>query len=189
MKLSKELLKEIYDFVDENLKAKIENEVPEMKPTLEVGKWYTPLNEYKGKAMVCIVNTDDFYNVGYGFDFKGNYVTDNYSIIGNTNPKSFRLATPEKVKTAIKNELIKLGFIKGCSFYSVLYQRKCESTSGNLDFSHFNEDFNWIIYIDGEDVFRNGKFATLIKEKELLIEKLNELKEKANELEKQINEL
>jgi len=192
MKLSKELLKEIYEFVNETLKAKIENEVPEMKTTFEVGKWYTPLNEYQGKAMVCIINIDDFNNVGYGFDFKGNYLTENYSIIGNTNPKGYRLATPEEVETALVNEAERRGFKEGVKYSNnwVGYERISFVDSSDFRMGANGFGFQTLCQSGNDWIFKNGTWATIINEpteKELLIEKANKVEKELIELKKQID--
>lgn len=64
-------------------------------------------------------------------------------------------------KEHVTNELIKRGFVNGCSFR---YGKESQSTntSGRLDFSHFNENYGWWIYIDGKTVYHDGNYATII---------------------------
>ena len=177
MKLSKKLLKEIYEFVDENLKAKIEIEVPGMKPTLEVGKWY------KSHARLVFRTGDDN---NYGFCRGGIWKTDLFCYEVN----NWKLATPEEVKTALVNEAKKRGFKEGVK-YSF---ENCKNITaiGSLSFN-FQGELNDLYFKDSVSfIFKKGTWATIINEpteKELLIEKANKVEAELIELKKQINEL
>ena len=174
MKLSKELLKEIYEYVDENLKAKIENEVPKIKPTLETNRWITEKNH---NTWIIYVKED---NTAYGISAYGNWFNSDVKkfkdCLENTNN---RYATPEEVETALIAEAKRK------------YNGKKIKCNHILDISVNFNDYTKIelnadnclrLYTDRNCICimgYNGTWATIITEpteKELLIEKLNELK-------------
>ena len=173
MKLSKELLKEIYNFVDEKVKAKIEKEVPEMKPTLEVGKWYKALWNNKNEYLVLIdkilknsIETNGF-NIYENSEYKYLPFAVNYDY-------KWQLATPEEVETALKNECIRLGIWDNPNIICA-WQNKQIKCSTIKVFSINKNEF-WGEY---GCLFNNGKFATPITEptqKELLQKQVDELK-------------
>ena len=66
-------------------------------------------------------------------------------------------------KEHVTKELIKRGFVKGCSF-KFKKDKGIINSSGALDFDHFNEDCNWVVYIDNETVIENGEYATIIEQ-------------------------
>ena len=196
MKLSKELISEIYYNVDANLKAKIENEVPEMKPKLKVGKWQNIESNNGFKYLhftTDVLSFDDI--IGYGFCLS----TENPKFYKGTlcrlsNIKSVSDATPQKVKTALINEAKSRGFKEGITIASKgindWKQDTFEPFSGV--FSYRNSLNILECKLGNGHIFDKGKWAKIMTEpteKELLIEKLNELKEKANELENQINQM
>ena len=180
MKLSKELLKEIYNAVDENLKAKIENEVPEMKARLEVGKWYK-----HNKFLLYAIDDTHWY----GFDH-GAHWEDNVSYTNLLHDNYLQLATPEEVETALVNEAKRRGFKEGVKCISLLSPDGEEILKSDFQFQSNN------LWIDSNEykccIFKNGKWATIINEpteKELLIEKANKVEAELIELKNQINEL
>jgi len=77
------------------------------KTELEVGKWYTPLNEYEGKAIVFITNPLNKSNVGFGIDYKGIW-ENKYDISGGS---GHRESTKQEVFEALKNEAVKRGYM------------------------------------------------------------------------------
>jgi hypothetical protein len=182
MNLSKKLLKEIYEFVDENLKAKIENEVPEIKPTVEVGKWYKD-----SKFLLYIIDNTHWY----GFD-SGGYWRDNVWYLNLLNDRILLLATPEEVETALFNEAKRRGFKEGVKCVSLVAPEGKETFKSNFQFEfHLNR-----LWVDSNKykccIFDNGKWATIITEpteKELLIEKANKVEAELIELKQQINKL
>jgi 7-keto-8-aminopelargonate synthetase-like enzyme len=169
MKLSKELLKEIYNSVDENLKAKIENEVPKMKARLEVGKWYK-----HNKFLLYAIDDTHWY----GFDH-GAHWEDNVSYTNLLHDNYLQLATPEEVKTALVNEAKRRYNGK---------KVKCNHSRNNqVNFNDYEKielsfdnclrlytDRNCICIMDYD-----GTWATIINEptqKELLQKQVDELK-------------
>jgi len=178
MKLSKKLLKEIYNSVDENLKAKIENEVPEINPKLEVGKWYKStdgmLFNFQGKY-------SRFYDSGaYGFTVSKNWY-ENLGI-GIEEILEYELAKPEEVKTALIAEAKRRGFTFGKYFKEL----QDEENGGLIERSgkcgkwvEFKDNKLFVIGYGRWKIFDNGTWATIINEptqKELLQKQVDELK-------------
>jgi hypothetical protein len=178
MKLSTELLKEIYNSVDQKLKAKIENEVPEINPKLEVGRWYKWNDSNTDtNVLLNITQTDSREIWAYGFvnnEFKHNCIF--YSQKYNREAiENLTLATPEEVETALINEAKRTGFKKGvkCVFVN---SENVRVIKGNM--YNFNEDCNYLS-LGYNVIFHKGKWATIINEptqKELLQKQVDELK-------------
>ena len=186
MKLSTELLKEIYNAVDQNLKTKIENEVPEIKPNLEVGKWYKN-NEYPNLVYLekhtkerDLTNEFGTFAIGYGFTFNDFPEWSNELIFANV--RNFTLATPEEVETALINEAKKRGFTFGKYFKEL----QDKGNGGLIEKSgrcgkwfEFKDNKLFVIGYGRWKIFDNGTWATIITEptkKELLQKQVDELK-------------
>lgn len=143
------------------------------KTELEEGVWY------KYKIIDCLVLRNSVFN-NFGFyrgKFRDNLICSDANL--------WTKANLEEVKQIMTEELVKRGFMKGCSFTTPRGWDKGINTSGILDFEYFNEYMGWIIYIDGLGVFNNGKFATLIQEptqKETLQAKIKEIQEEIDKL-------
>ena len=189
MKLSKELLKEIYNSVDETLKAKIEIEAPEMKAKIEIGKWQNIETVQGFKFIHFVTEIEDETILGYGFNFELNiYYNNSVCILDEI--KSISDATPEEVETALVNEAKRRGFKEGVKCISLLSPDGEEILKSDFQFQSNN------LWIDSNEykccIFKNGKWATIINEpneKELLIEKANKVEAELVELKKQINEI
>ena len=142
-KHAKELLKE---FIPEAFENK-----------LEVGKWYISeryLVYYLGNYKCNCIELSD----GEWYD------NIHHSLSGHL--KSYRLATEEEVKEALINEAIKRGF-KNVGELSL------KIVSGEMfkkgSFGTANNNFIYIsvenrLYLDGVEIFYNGKWAEIIKE-------------------------
>jgi hypothetical protein len=186
MKLSKELLKEIYDFVDANLKAKIENEVPEMKPTLEEWKWY----RHKNCNTLVFFQGLDVETYGFYHPKKSEpifEVCNNWS----TDVDVWQLATREEVGTALVNEAKRK--YKGKKVKCIHFGESLVNFD-NLEKIKYHDDGCLRLYADNRCIciFDNGTWATIINEpteKELLIEKANKVEAELIELKKEINKL
>jgi hypothetical protein len=175
MKLSTELIKEIYNAVDENLKAKIEIEVPEIKPTLVVGKWY----KHNAGGYLFI---EEIVEKIKCYGFKGNmdwFSKDFYTYYVS---EFLTLATPEEVKTSLINEAKKIGFMFGKYFKEL----QDEENGGLIEKSgrcgkwfEFKDNKLFVIGYGRWKIFDNGTWATIITEptqKELLQKQVDELK-------------
>jgi hypothetical protein len=175
MKLSTELLKEIYNAVDENLKAKIENEVPKIKPSLDYNRWIKT-NYFLNEKWLVYVNPDGSY---YGFDANSDWV-DTKTSYNPLTDKSNYYATPEEVETALINEAKRRGF-EGKIIYCIKGEVGSKSTkliNGAFEFNNNNE-LRYQMLNCGYTIFYNGTWATIIPEttqKELLQKQVDELK-------------
>ena len=186
MKLSTKLLKEIYNSVDENLKAKIEIEVPEIKPSLEVGKWYKndkyPNLVYLEKHTKERDLTNEFgtFAIGYGFTF--NDSPEWYSQLIFANTRNFTLATPQEVETALINEAKRRGFTFGKYFKELQDEENGSLFDKSGKCGKWFEFKNNKLFVIGHGrwkIFDNGTWATIINEptqKELLQKQVDELK-------------
>ena len=149
-KHAKELLKE---FIPEAFENK-----------LEVGKWYK--SKYnKTKILFFTKKETCSSDTGYGFNYLGIYKEKNFNLLG-SETYEFELATEEEVKEALINEAIKRGF-KNVGELSL------KIVSGEMfkkgSFVTTNNNFIYIsvenrLYLDGVDIFYNGKWAEIIKE-------------------------
>lgn len=177
MKLSEKLLKEIYNAVDAELKTKIEIEVPEIKPKLEVGKWYKSVG-----GLYCVTDIENDLVSAYGFE-NGNWrESGTFKMCFAVNDI---LATPEEVETALIAEAKRRGFKEGAKCVSLLRPYGYETLFKYFDFEF---DLNRL-WIDSDDykccVFSNGKWATIISEptqKEILQKQVDELKRQIDAL-------
>ena len=140
----------------------------------EEGVWY---KHKKEDYLVLKSNTDDF-----NFGFLGSFCVNNVPCFEN---KNWTKANLEEVKQRITEQLVKRGFVKGCSFTTPSGLYKKINSSGVLNFDCFNKVYKWLICIDNSAVFNNGKFATLISEptqKEILQAKIKEIQEEIDKL-------
>jgi len=64
-------------------------------------------------------------------------------------------------KEHVTNELIKRGFVKGCSFVSCWGKTHTDS-SGIFNFEQFCEENEWVVFMDRTSVYADGKYATII---------------------------
>jgi len=191
-KITLELLKRVHKEVSRELKEAIELEVPEVKPSLEIGRWY--IVHSRSFLIDALVFYDDATETHYGFNHEANW-TASYSNLNNIISGEIRLATPEEVETALVRHFGFLGFKFGCYLNnSNIHGGKFKNSKKNEGYFKFID--NELRLYENESlwfvVFKNGTWAEIITEpteKELLIEKLNELKEKATELETQINQM
>ena len=168
MKITEEQIKDL-----DNGSTTVRELFPQVFETvLEVGEWYKQKN-----ANVLILRSGEFGNFGFYNKTCGN----NLHCI---TPSEWQKADIEEVKQRMTEELVKRGFVKGCSFVSLGgYIRK--NTSGVLGFDEFIKEYDWIICIGGYTVFENGQFATLINEptqKEILQAKIKELQQEIDKL-------
>ena len=132
--------------------------IPEAFETkLEVGKWY--ISEY--------------YLVYYLGNYKCNcielsngkwYENVHHSLSGHL--KSYRLATEEEVKEALINEAIKRGFKNvgelSLKLVSGEMFKKGSFVTANNSFRYFSVEN--MLYLDGVEIFYNGKWAEIVIE-------------------------
>ena len=162
--ITEEQIKELAErFGSDNqtkLRSELTNQLKEWFPKafetkLEVGKWYTPKNEYESKCVWFVTKNECLENVGYGIDFLGNW-SDNFDVSGGIN--NIRLATDQEVFESLKNEAIKRGLIDGAHY-----------TWPNVDFKR-QVKFPLILEENGiltdcnyNYLFHKGKWAEIIK--------------------------
>jgi hypothetical protein len=136
------------------------------KSEFEIGKWYTPKKQNEGIALFCVTSPSNIYNIGKGFDFKGDW-TDMFNICGNSNPNSFRLATPQEVQTALINEAKKRGFVEGVKYNcNGILRRKDNVVCGIVKCEYWggkNEGYGLHCTNNGW-IFKDGVWATICKE-------------------------
>jgi hypothetical protein len=184
MKLSTELLKEIYNAVDENLKAKIQIEVPEIKTSLEANRWITT-DLYMNEKWLVYVNPDGSY---YGFDTNGNWFTVKKTSYNPLTDFNNRYATPEEVETALINEAKRRGFTFG-KYFKELQDKEngglIEKSGRCGKWFDFKNNKLFVIGYGRWKIFDNGNWATIINEptqKELLQKQVDELKRQIDAL-------
>jgi hypothetical protein len=178
MKLSTELIKEIYKSVDENLKAKIQIEVPEIKTSLDANRWITT-DSYMNEKWLAYVNPDGSY---YGFNSKGDWFPAAKADYNPLKDSDNRYAKPEEVETALINEAKKKGFTFGKYFKEL----QDKGNGGLIEKSgrcgkwfDFKDNKLFVIGYGRWKIFDNGTWATIITEptqKEILQKQVDELK-------------
>lgn len=117
-----------------------------------LNKWATSLNEYEGKCLGFINNDKDLSNVGYGIDYRGEWV--NRFDISSSGFKKLRLATEKEVEEALVKEAIKRGYEVGN--YKLI--------SGYYGIET-NKEYVFIkntLYFNGDVIFHNGQWAEIL---------------------------
>ena len=133
---------------------------------LEVEKWYK--SKYnKTKILFFTKKETCSSDMGYGFNYLGIYKEKNFSLLGSTTYE-FELATEEEVKEALINEAIKRGF-KNVGELSLILVSGLMFKKGS--FKTANNKFIYIsvgnrLYLDGVEIFYNGKWAEIIEQSE-----------------------
>ena len=125
---------------------------------LEVGKWYILRNKAFNWLMCYTENRYGCYGFNSENLYSNEYVMYDYN--------DWKLATEEEVKEALINEAIKRGF-KNVGELSL------KLVSGEMfkkgSFVTANNNFRYIsvenmLYLDGVEIFTNGKWTEIIKE-------------------------
>jgi len=180
-------IKEAYESACPTWKTKIKDRFSDaFKSELEVGKWYTPLNNYECKALFLVVNSKNKLNVGYGVDWTGKWV-DVYDI---SSGQECRLATEEEVKTALVKEAEKRGFNRSFKYkslgginYDVTKVYGFELEFNNNKLVLVSNSYGTIEHFKGKnDIFDNGTWAEIIKETEVSLTDLIECYKKNNNI-------
>jgi hypothetical protein len=161
-KLTPELITELCK--DENVKQILINNGV-VKNELEVNRWYkVTYNDGKNinKSIYCVTNIYDKVFGAYGFDWAGNWAVDKYNF-GSIGFE--RLATPQEVETALKNEAVKRGYKSGvtCLFGKAKDKRVITSN----DF-HYCMETN-LLAIGGDVIFNNGVWSEIIPQEETYV--------------------
>lgn len=167
------------------LQAQIDELRKEVKPNLEVGKWYkTILTNDDSKPLYCVTKVErhDFH--AYGFDYYGAWVNDEYfGCINSSEIKERVPATDKEVEEALIKEAERRGFKEGAKFKCLelgkireykQYDSKDWGTGKNLSLRYFSDgnhlfcnDGLWnkdIISCSNPSIFRDGKWAEIIKD-------------------------
>lgn len=187
VEVTTELIKEVHNQVSADLKQRIEKELPDLFNKLEVGRWYKKpcgiLFNFQGKYSYCSdsgsygfgPSTKWYENIGIGLDESDKYI----------------LATEEEVKTALVNEAVKRGFVKGITFKSVEPNQDGEQII-KIDSDIYYSNSGGYLYASCGYLFKDGKWATLITEpteKELLGDKIKDLEKNLEEVKSLYNKL
>lgn len=152
--ITEEQIKETYEATSVSNQDQLKKWFPKVFETkLEIGKWYTPLNMYEGKALVFCTDNKNFFNFGYGINYNGDWCN-TYSVAGNQ--LSQRLATDSEVLEALTNEAKKRGLEYGAF---------CKWPNANLiEIKEYFYKENYL-YCDKNSIImdREGNWATPIK--------------------------
>lgn len=128
----------------------LKKECPKLFPTIDYGVYLKCRNN---PLWLC------YYDKGikYGFDAKGNWFKDNS---GYQLQLTDYVATPQEVETAFKDLFIKMGFVNGVKVSrDWCITKEVEIVNGKIMYhSHSNA-----ITISGREIFKDGKFATIIE--------------------------
>jgi hypothetical protein len=158
-KLTPELITELCK--DEKIKEILINNGV-VKNELELNRWY------KSKKLNDVfIRLEDNDKGRYGFDSCGWYKTNDSN--KGISTEYWQLATPQEVETALKNEAVKRGFVKGAL---------CNNSNIHNSKTNNNKiDFDYMEFIDNElrlyknndsncyyQIFNNGVWAEIIKE-------------------------
>jgi len=125
---------------------------------LEVGKWYKSKDS---KLLYFILEIKDRNNINaYGFDAEGIYNKSQSNYEWGT-PNNYTEATEQEVFEALKNESVKRGFVG--NIYVNLYEIGFVNNDLLIS-SEITWKDGWLNYgTKGTAIFRNGKWATIIK--------------------------
>jgi hypothetical protein len=148
-KLTAELITELCK--DENIKQTLINNGV-IKNELEVNRWYRCLD--MGNLIYYKSNEKDNYGLSY---YKKEWSND----LIFQKAYNYELATPQEVETALKNEAVRRGFVKGVKYINARYT-DCRELALTNEFKYDYEENS--LYLDGNTIFYNGKWAELLKE-------------------------
>lgn len=167
--ITKELINSEVEKLRKELIANLE------EPKFEVGKWYKRSNG-------AMINVQELHPrpKGYGITSSGSWAEE----LEMWETKAFTIATPYEVQSALEAEAVKRGFVEGAMFKCLEkgfvrpyrpYSKKDWNKGKKLSFRYYEDD-NHLFCYDGlyceelnvcsnPSIFRNGKWATIIKEK------------------------
>lgn len=155
----------------------------ETKKELEVGKWYKHPN---GSVYFINHECDRGHLYGYGFDEKGNWDVKHqsdsrYCAFNSVAKYDITEATQQEVEEALIKEAKRIGFVNGalCNNSNV---HDVDLKNNRLSFENnfeFDLEYNTLrAILDSEttySVFKNGKWAEVIKPEKSLEERVKEL--------------
>lgn len=152
--ITKELINSEVEKLRKELLAKLEEGI--IKPV--VGKWY---KELTCEALYCIVELDKNTIKNYGFNYEGKWMNLDTRYLDSDWLTEIREATPSEVQSALEAEAVKK-YKTGDTF-------KCLVTKSNVKID-FEKRFDYYIKEDdlsnnGMQIYKQGKWATIIKEK------------------------
>jgi len=164
----KEFILQAHNEACTDWKTKIEKEFPKLfkETELVVGKWYKLTEHYCDLSKGSV-----FPFVGYQGDFR------RWSVVGHSifsedtrdfsAPPSNTLtpATDEEVETALINEAKKRGFKEGVTIKGMGSSRNRTLDKGGFKTLKSNNVLWWGSGSFGYDVFKKGKWATIIEQK------------------------
>lgn len=123
---------------------------------LEVGKWY----KHKGsKFLFCINYLTGIDIRAYGFDSERKFK--DIMVVGTT--ENIEPATKEEVQEALINEAKRRGFVKGIKFKNALNNLGIENANKGILSLEEDFEFDQSIYLDGNTIFYEGKWAEIVK--------------------------
>ena len=127
------------------------------KPTFEVGKWYK-----RDSGSIIFIQEFNSLIKGYGVDYVGEWRNE---YISSGDKSEYRPATDKEVEEALIKEAEKRGFKEGVRVISVF--SGVSSIIRNIDV-----DFDPLVralFMNGIGIFRNGKWAEIIKDEPIKI--------------------
>ena len=134
------------------LQAQIDELRKEVKPKFEVGKWY----KFKSGIM-------NYQNGEYGYGVWNDNWHDMICFDGRE--KAERPATDKEVEEALIKEAERRGFKKGVRFKSAIRNWECLPSKNDFKYTHKHDYYGGcLLFLDGNGVFYNGKWAEIIKD-------------------------
>lgn len=163
-------LMEAYNSACNDWKVKIKDKFPDaFKSELEVGKWYKN-KHHSDLIFISEIDKEDkvkYYGFYYG-EFKDERNTEIHYGYGKDS-ENWTLATEQEVKEALIKEAEKRGFKEGAAMISMNGHGKCYLyVRGTI--SYTNNRFKYM----GCEIFKDGNWATPIKETEVTLTQLTE---------------
>ena len=173
--ITEEQIKEAHGAACSQWKLKIEQWWPDVfKSKLEVGKWYKRNNSNNVIAFIKEIHADDF--TAYGWDYNGLWVNDSDNWTCDLD--DWTPATDKEVEEMLIKEAVRRGY-EGKSIKSLIDDGLLvnETNDGkyisDVTYSYYANKNS--LYLGYMVIFKNGKWAEIIKEepsKEMTIEEI-----------------
>lgn len=151
--ITKEQILQLNNYDKHYCKVALKEWFPQaFKIELEIGKWYK-----HNKFLLYIIDKTHWY----GFDVSGAW-NDYATYEDLMTDKDLLPATDKEVETALIAEAKRRGFKEGVKYFNASLP-SFKETARNNEFKYINSD-EVILYLDGNTIFYNGKWAEIISE-------------------------
>jgi hypothetical protein len=143
----------------------VENYINSLKPKLEVGKWYKDED-----GSIAFYQGDNVET--YGINELGQWISDgSWFYYWNLEVYEWTQVTDKEVEKALKAEAKRRGFKKCVNFNTAWANEERYADIGHFKYIAANN----CLYLDGNTVFYEGRWAEIIKEpKEVTLEEIAE---------------